>query len=311
MATAYITHPACSDHDMGDDHPESPQRLAAINDALIQSGVMDFLQYHTAPSATDEQLALAHTIEHINHVKSLVPERGLAALDPDTYMNSHSLSAARHAAGAAILGCDLVMAGDVTSAFCAVRPPGHHAEKPKAMGFCIFNNVAVAAHHLLKRYKLTRIAVLDFDVHHGNGTEDIFKNDTRVLLCSSFQHPLYPHTAVQKDTGNILHVPLPAGTNSADFRSAIRQHWLPALAHFQPQFILISAGFDAHKLDPLANLNLSEGDFGWITDEIKTVAARYANGRIVSTLEGGYDLHALGVSVVAHLRSLASLGNAF
>jgi len=311
MATAYITHPACSEHNMGAGHPESPQRLAAINDALIQSGVMNFLQCHNAPSATDEQLALAHTEEHISHVKGLVPERGLAALDPDTYMNSHSLTAARHAAGAAILGCDLVMAGEVASAFCAVRPPGHHAEKPRSMGFCIFNNVAVAAHHLMHRYKLTRIAVLDFDVHHGNGTEDIFNGDPRVLLCSSFQHPFYPNSTVQKNTDNIIHVPLPAGTNSAEFRRAISLHWLPALMRFQPQFVLISAGFDAHKLDPLANFNLLESDFGWITDEIKAVAARYANNRIVSTLEGGYDLHALGVSVVAHLRSLAALGSSF
>lgn len=301
MTTAYIQHPTCALHDMGAEHPECPDRLAAINDALINARLMELLRVVDAVPATREQIARVHSPEHIEHVCNSVPVEGFYPLDADTNMNSHSLAAAELAAGAVVQATNLVMCGDAKQVFCAVRPPGHHAEYSRAMGFCIFNNIAVGVAHALAEHGIQRAAVLDFDVHHGNGTEDIFKDDPRVMLCSSFQHPFFPYLYGESQTGHLINVPLSAGSDSAAFRAAVLERWLPELDAFKPEIIYISAGFDAHRLDPLAQVNLVEDDFAWVTREIKKVANQYSEGRIISALEGGYDLQALGRSVVAHL----------
>ena len=307
MQTAFISHSACLKHDMGHDHPESPARLRAIEDQLIASGIYSFLQHHEAPQATREQLARVHSEAHITAMEAASPVQGLAAIDPDTWMNPYTLEAALRAAGAVVLATDLALEGKVENAFCNVRPPGHHATRSKAMGFCIFNNVAVGVAHALSQHGLERIAIVDFDVHHGNGTEDIFKHDTRVLLCSTFQHPLYPYNGMDSSSDHVINVPLPAYTGSEGFRSAVTHKWLPALLAFKPEMIFISAGFDAHREDDMANLNLVEADYAWVTREIKAVAASHARKRIVSTLEGGYALHALGRSATAHIKVLCDL----
>ena len=304
MTISLISHPDCSLHEMGIHHPESPARLSAIQDQLISSGLDFVLQHHDAPLASREQLCRVHDPEYVEHVFLKAPEEGRVWLDPDTMMNPHSLSAALHAAGAVVLGVDQVMSGQSKAAFCSVRPPGHHAERKGAMGFCIFNNVAVGAAHALQTYQLKRVAIVDFDVHHGNGTEDIFREVADVLFCSTFQHPFYPDTGANTVSEHIVNVPLPAGTDGQVFRAAVETHWLPRLETFQPELILISAGFDAHIEDEMADLRLMEQDFAWVTREIKTIANKYAKGRIVSTLEGGYALPALGRSVAAHLDAL-------
>ena len=289
---------------MGPHHPESPERLHAVYDAFQQSGLMPALLKIEAPLATREQLSAAHAADYVDAIFAAAPQRGYAALDPDTSMNPFSLAAARRAAGAVVKGLDMVMAGEIANAFCAVRPCGHHATYDRAMGFCIFNNVAVGAVHALEMHGLTRVAILDFDVHHGNGTEDIFADDDRVMLCSSFQHPYYPGTGADTGSAHIVPTPLPARTGGPAFRTAIERSWFPALANFKPELILISAGFDAHIDDPLAYLELVEDDYVWITRRIREVADVYAEGRIVSVLEGGYDLGALGRSAVAHVQAL-------
>ena len=304
MTTAFITHPDCLKHEMGPHHPERPARLQAVYDAFAQSGLMPRLRAIEAPLATREQLAAAHAPDYIDTIFDAAPDRGYAALDPDTSMNPHSLPAARRAAGAVVKGVDMVMSGEVANAFCAVRPCGHHATYNRSMGFCIFNNVAVGAVHALDSYALDRIAILDFDVHHGNGTEDIFADDDRVMLCSSFQHPYYPGTGADTGSAHIIPTPLPARTAGPKFRAAIESTWFPALERFKPELIIISAGFDAHADDPLAYLELVEDDYVWITRRIREVADAYAEGRIVSALEGGYDLGALGRSAVAHVQAL-------
>lgn len=292
---------------MGPLHPECPARLRAIDDQLIASGLLHYLQHYDAPLASFEQLARVHTPDYINSVRSTSPETGLAYLDPDTAMNPDSLNAALRAAGAVLLATDLVMKGEVANAFCAIRPPGHHAESGRAMGFCIFNNIAVGVAHAIAQHGLERVAILDFDVHHGNGTEEIFHDDPRVMLCSTFQHPFYPHCCA--DTGNehIINVPLPAGTDGAAFRQAVTEHWLPALERFQPQMLFVSAGFDAHWEDDMAMFKLKEADYAWVTQQIMDVAERFCQRRIVSALEGGYELHALGRSVAAHIKVLGGL----
>lgn len=307
MRTAYITHPDCLKHDIGADHPESPARIHAIKDQLIASGMLDFLTHYDAPKASKEALARAHTPEYIERVFSLAPQAGLVYLDDDTAMNPYSLSAALHAAGAVMQGVDLVMSGEMQNAFCNIRPPGHHAGRASAAGFSIFNNVAVAAMHALEHHGLQRVAIADFDVHHGNGTEDIVHDDPRVMLCSTFRHPYYPYNGI--DTGNehIINVPLAAGSSGAEFRAAVMDQWLPALEGFQPQLILISAGFDAHWEDDMGGLALREADYFWVTEMLKGVAKRHADNRIVSALEGGYSLHALGRSVMMHIKSLSDL----
>ncbi len=304
MTIAYITHPACSLHHMGEAHPESPARLAAIEDRLIETGFDVALRRFDAPAATREQLGRVHDTAYVERIFQLAPQRDLVWIDPDTAMNPHSLDAALHAAGAVVQAVDLVMAGEAGCAFCSVRPPGHHAERNGAMGFCIFNNVAVGVAHALALYGLQRVAILDFDVHHGNGTEDIFRDDARVLFCSSFQHPLYPHTAAASTREHLVKTPLATGAGSRSFRRAVGEDWLAALEAFRPELVFISAGFDAHWQDDIAGLNLTEQDYAWITREIKAIADTHAKGRIISVLEGGYALPALARSVLAHLTAL-------
>lgn len=289
---------------MEEGHPECPARLSAIEDQLIASGLLHFLQQHDAPLATFDQLARVHSRQYIESIRAASPRQGLVYLDPDTAMNPHSLSAALRAAGAVILAVDLVLGGKAGNAFCAVRPPGHHAESARAMGFCIFNNVAVGVAHAMAQYGLRRVAIADFDVHHGNGTEEIFHDDPRVMLCSTFQHPYYPYCGADSGNEHIINVPLPAGTNGAAFREAVSKYWLPALERFHPEIMFISAGFDAHRDDDMADFNLLEKDYTWVTQQIKAVAEKFCQGRIVSVLEGGYELNALGRSVLAHLKVL-------
>ena len=307
MHCAYITHPEFLKHDMGADHPECPARVHAIQDQLIASGLFDYLTHYEAPKATKEDLARVHTAEYIDMVFAKSPQTGLIDLDGDTSMNPFTLNAALHAVGAVIRGVDLVMSGSMETAFCNIRPPGHHAGRASASGFCIFNNVAAAAAYALEQHGLQRIAIADFDVHHGEGTEDIFRDDPRVMMCSTFQHPYYPFCGADSSSEHIINVPLAARSTGADFRAAVTDHWLPALERFQPQLILISAGFDAHWEDDMGGLALRENDYFWVTETLKEVAKRHAYGRIVSALEGGYALHALGRSVMNHIKSLSEL----
>ncbi len=307
MQTAYISHPLCQKHDMGAHHPECPARIPAIEDQLIASGLMDYLQHHDAPEATREQLLRVHDAQHIDYVASSIPAQGIVHIDGDTALNPFSYQAALRAAGAVVMAVDLVMAGKVENAFCNIRPPGHHAERAQAMGFCIFNNIAVGAAHALDQYGFQRVAILDFDVHHGNGTEQIFHDDPRVILCSTFQHPFYPYCGADSGNDHIINVPLAAGSGGTEFRAAVTQHWLPALERFQPQMLFISAGFDAHRDDDMSMLGLVEADYAWVTAEAKRIAAQSAQRRIVSALEGGYELHALGRSVAAHIKVLSGL----
>ncbi len=293
-------------HDMGPYHPECPDRLHAIGDRLISAGLDAYLHHHSAPAATAEQIARVHGVDFIRTIEAESPASGLHFLDPDTAMNAHSLTAARHAAGAVVLATDLVMRGECRTAFCAVRPPGHHAERNRAMGFCLFNNVAIGAAHALAVHGVERVAIVDFDVHHGNGTEDIFSGDPRVLMVSTFQHPLYPYSGLDNPAENMVNIPLAAGSGSEEFRDAVRAHWLPALERHKPEIVFVSAGFDAHREDPLAGLKLVEADYAWVTRELLAVAARHGQGRIVSTLEGGYDLSALGRSAAEHIRELVA-----
>ena len=304
--TAFITHPTCLQHEMGPDHPECPDRLMAIADQVIASGLEPHVTRVEAPRATVEQIARVHDRGYIAAIEAASPPSGLRYLDPDTALNPHSVSAAFHAAGAVVHAVDLVCGGDHRSAFCAVRPPGHHAESRRAMGFCVFNSVAVGAAHALAVHGLSRVAIVDFDVHHGNGTEEIFSDDPRVLMVSTFQYPLYPYSGLDNPAPNMVNIPLSAGNGGAEFREAVAAHWLPALERHAPELILISAGFDAHREDPLAGLAFVEDDYGWVTRQLVDVAERHAKGRIVSTLEGGYALSALGRSVVAHLRELVT-----
>ena len=305
MRTAYITHDDCLKHDMGLDHPECPARMHAIKDQLIASGLLDFLSHYDAPKASKEQLARVHNSDYIDSIFHQSPQSGLMQIDDDTAMNPHTLSAALHAAGAVIKGVDLVMSGEMQNAFCNIRPPGHHAGRAGASGFCIFNNVAIAAAHAIESYGLQRVAIADFDVHHGDGTEDIFHDDPRVMLCSTFRHPYYPYCGADSSNDHIINVPLAAGTGSQEFRTAITEQWLPALERFQPQLLLISAGFDAHWEDDMGGLALREKDYLWLTEALKDIAQRHANGRIVSALEGGYALHALGRCAMVHIKSLS------
>jgi acetoin utilization deacetylase AcuC-like enzyme len=303
-SVAYITHPVFLQHMMGSHHPESPARLHAIGDQLIAAGIDPFLLHRDALPATRQQIERVHDPLYVEEIFEASPQEGLVWIDGDTAMNPHSLEAALLAAGANIQAVDMVMAGEARRAFCAVRPPGHHAERDHAMGFCIFNNVAVGAAHAITVHGLERVAIVDFDVHHGNGTEEIFSGDSRVLLCSTFQHPFYPGTGAGDTASNIVNCPLPAMTDGADFRATLRAHWLPALEAFEPQLILVSAGFDGHIEDDMAQMRLREPDYEWVTLEICDLADRYADGRVVSTLEGGYNLSALGRSVAVHIRAM-------
>lgn len=305
--TAYLSHPSFLAHKMPEGHPESARRLSVIEDQLHAGGLYDLLQHHTAPKAAKEHVMRVHSGRLIEQLEKLSPSSGFVSIDDDTFMSVHTLDAAWHAAGAACQATDLVIGGQAENAFCAVRPPGHHAERDQSMGFCLFNNVAVGAAHALEAHGIERIAILDFDVHHGNGTEDIFADDERVLICSAFQHPLYPLKGADTESSHIVNVPLSAGIRSGAYRSAILKHWLPAVESFAPEMIFVSAGFDGHVEDPMSHMLLVDDDYAWLTLMIVKLAERYSKGRIVSCLEGGYALNALGRSVSAHIRILAGI----
>ena len=313
--TGYYTHRACARHEMGAGHPECPQRLGAIEDRLLITGLGDALDRREPTPASVAELELAHDRLYIAALRGLTDELqeevaaggpSHRALDPDTSINIHSWEAALMAAGAALDATDAVLAGELENAFCAVRPPGHHACRSRAMGFCLFNNVALAARYALERHGLQRVAIIDFDVHHGNGTEDIVAGDDRILMCGFYQHPFYPEWP-HSTAANLVNLPVPAYTKGMDIRELVEAAWLPRLEVHRPEMIFISAGFDAHREDDLGQLGLVEQDYAWMTERLKAVAQRHAQGRIVSVLEGGYNLSALGRSVEAHLRVLAGL----
>ena len=307
MSTAYITHPDCLRHEMGAGHPECPERLSAVHEELRASGLLASLRSLEAPLAEGEDLKRVHRGAYVDLIFEHAPSEGYVQLDPDTAMNQYSLAAARRAAGAGMLAVDELLAGRARNAFCAVRPCGHHATPNRSMGFCIFNNVGVAAGYALEECGLERVAVVDFDVHHGNGTEVMFSPDPwqeRVLMASFFQHPFYPYSGTEDPAPNMLNVPLAAGSDGTVARRVFEEAWLPALERFRPQLVLISAGFDAHREDLLGGLKLVEDDYAWMTQRLMELAARHAEGRIVSMLEGGYNLGALGRSAAAHVRTL-------
>ena len=310
MTTAFYTHPDCRGHDMGPGHPECPARLDAIDDLLIASGLQNALDCREAPMVSSTDLGNAHSSGYVVELRDVLErvaaDGRLRALDPDTVASPGTLNAVLRAAGAAVAATDAVIDGDVANAFCAVRPPGHHATRGQAMGFCFFNNVAVAARHALDVRGLERVAIIDFDVHHGNGTEDIVAGDERVLMASIFQHPLYPYSGAVPLGTNMVNVPVPPYTRGPQVRALIEENWLAPLDAFRPEMIFISAGFDAHREDELGQLGLVEADYTWITERIKAVAVKHARGRIVSCLEGGYNLSALARSVAAHLRVLTA-----
>jgi acetoin utilization deacetylase AcuC-like enzyme len=306
MTTAYITHPDCLRHEMGSGHPESPARLASINEHMRTAGLLEELRCLEAPLAEPDDLKRVHAAKYVDVIFENVPTEGYVQLDPDTLMNPYSLAAARRAAGAGVLAVEEVMAGRADNAFCAVRPCGHHATRARPMGFCIFNNIAVAAAVALTK-GLERVAIVDFDVHHGNGTEDVFGDpawEERVLMVGLFQHPFYPGSGAEPLGSNMINIPLAAGSDGAVARQVAREKWFPAMEDFEPQLILISAGFDAHRDDLLGDLALVEDDYVWMTQQLMALASRHSQGRIVSMLEGGYNLEALGASAVAHVRAL-------
>jgi acetoin utilization deacetylase AcuC-like enzyme len=311
MSTVFYSHPDCSAHNMGPGHPECPERLGAITDHLRATGLDVALHFAQAPAATAVQLQRAHAspyvVDTLALLQSLRDHRTSQAMDPDTIANPATFAAALHAAGAAVAATDDVMAGRASNAFCAVRPPGHHATREATMGFCFFNNVAVAARHALEAHGLQRVAIIDFDVHHGNGTEDIVAGDPRILMCSFFQHPLYPYSGTTPKGSNMVNVPLAPYTRGAAVRQLVTEQWLPALHRFAPQMLFVSAGFDAHREDDLGQMGLVEDDYAWMTEQLMAVAQQHAQGRIVSCLEGGYSLSALGRSVAAHVRVLAGV----
>lgn len=307
METLYITHPACRLHEMGNWHPECPQRLDAINDQLLASGVMPLLTEEHAPPASDIDILRVHTPEYLAHLRASVPAQGYFAIDPDTLMNPHTLEAAMVAAGSGIAAVDAIMEKKSQTAFCSVRPPGHHARPGLAMGFCFFNNIAIAAAYAMERYGLERVAIIDFDVHHGNGTEEMFSGDPRVLMCSFFQYPFFPNIRQDDPAENMVNIPVEAYTQSDDLRQLVSDVWMPRLEAFKPEFVFISAGFDGHREDDMGQLGLVESDYAWITEQMVTLAKNSAQGRVVSFLEGGYNLSALGRSAVAHIRALATL----
>ena len=308
MTTAYITHEDCLRHDMGAGHPECPDRLTSINTSMRSSGLIEQLRTLEAPLAQSTDLKRIHDGAYVDLIFENAPTEGRIQLDPDTAMNPHSLDAARRAAGAGLLAVDEVTAGRTTNAFCAVRPCGHHATRVRSMGFCIFNNVAVAAAYALEVKGLDRVAIVDFDVHHGNGTEDMFgvpRWRDRVLMTSFFQHPFYPYSGTANPAPNMINVPLAEGSGGDVAKKAIEAKWLPALESFKPQMIFISAGFDAHREDLLGGMALVEADYAWITREMMTLAAEHSQDRLVSMLEGGYNLAALGRSSVVHVKTLS------
>ncbi|MBA5605420.1 histone deacetylase family protein [Duganella sp. FT3S] len=309
MSTAIYSHPDCQRHNMGDWHPESPARLQAIADQLISAQLHDLVEHREAPLAQVADLERNHSPNAIAMVRDNVPPEGgeCYPIDGDTLLNAWSWQAALRAAGAAVAATDAVIDGEISNAFCAIRPPGHHARPTEPMGFCLFNNIAIAARHALDVRGLKRVAIVDFDVHHGNGTAESFARDPRVLMASFFQHPFYPYTEPEPITPTCINVPVPARSGGDVIRKLVTEQWLPALHAFQPEMIFISAGFDAHREDDLGGMALVEADYAWMTQQMMEVARQYAGGRIVSTLEGGYNLSALGRSVAAHVKALAEL----
>jgi acetoin utilization deacetylase AcuC-like enzyme len=325
MTTAIYTHPDCKRHEMGSWHPECPERLQAIEDQIISSRIDALLDHREAPEADIADIGRVHTQGAIALVRDNTPTASATAatmtagegehagyypLDGDTSLNAYSWSAALHAAGAAVAATDAVIAGELDNAFCAIRPPGHHARPSEPMGFCMFNNVAIAARQAIEVHGLQRVAIVDFDVHHGNGTEEAFIDDPRVLMVSFFQHPFYPYSGTQtgfRTIHNTVNVPVPAYTKGDVVRRLVTEKWLPALHEHRPEMIFISAGFDAHLEDDMGQMCLVEDDYAWITQQVMAVARQHAGGRIVSCLEGGYNLSALGRSVVAHLKVLAEI----
>lgn len=312
MSTIVFFHPACLEHDTGQGHPERPDRLRAIKTAL-EAEAFKTLTWHPAPQARRDQLLLAHPESHVDRILDSIPADGLIALDADTILSPGSGEAALRAAGAACAAVDAVMGGQAANAFCATRPPGHHAEAVTPMGFCLFNNAAIAAQHARREYGLKRVAVVDFDVHHGNGTQDIFYEDPALFYASTHQSPLYPGTGAAHERGvanNILNVPLQGFSDGSALRTAMEDRIVPALEEFAPELLIISAGFDAHKDDPLASLCFEPEDFAWATSKLLTVARDHCRGRLVSTLEGGYDLQGLATSTAAHVTALMKAGAA-
>lgn len=306
MSTAFISHPDTLLHVMDGSHPESPARITAIKNAVMASALKDKLLFADAPSATKKDLRRVHSATYVDYIFGIAPKAGLVRLDGDTAMGPMSLEATLHATGAVIHATDLVVQGKVDNAFCCIRPPGHHAGRANSAGFCIFNHVAAGVAYALDQYKLKRVAIIDFDVHHGDGTEDIFKDNPNVMLCSTFQHPFYPHKGVESASDHMLNTPLAAKSNGKAFRMVFEQSFKPALEAFKPEMIFISAGFDAHANDPLADLALTKKDYVWITEFIKHIAKKHANNRIVSSLEGGYHLSSLAEVAVAHIETLSS-----
>ena len=309
MSTAIYSHPDCLKHDMGDWHPESPARLQAIDDQLILARLEGLIERRLAPLAEIPAVLRNHTEGALALVRDHIPATPgeTYPLDADTLLCHASYDAALRAAGAALAATDAVLAGDISNAFCSIRPPGHHATPREPMGFCLFNNVAIAARHALESHGLERVAIIDFDVHHGNGTAESFRDDERVLMASFFQHPFYPNTDPEPITATNVNVPVPARSGGEVVRQVVQEYWLPALHAHRPQMIFISAGFDAHRDDDMGGMGLVEADYAWMTRELMAVARQHAGGRIVSCLEGGYDLSALGRSVVAHLKVMAEL----
>jgi acetoin utilization deacetylase AcuC-like enzyme len=309
MTTLVFGHQSSAEHDMGPGHPERPERILAVQQALDADRFKD-LERREAPQATVDQIARVHDRNYVTKLLDAVPEEGRVQIDPDTSMCPESGEAALRASGAIVAAIDAIAAGEANSAFCAVRPPGHHAEPSRGMGFCLFNNVAIGVEHARKAHNLERVAVVDFDVHHGNGTQAAFWSEPNVLFASSHQYPFYPGTGAEDETGvgNIFNVPLADGAGSVLFRRGMERVVLPALEEFDPDLIVVSAGFDGHARDPLANLRLEEGDFEWITGKLVDIAGEFCDGRIVSSLEGGYDLDSLSSSVTAHLTALMRAG---
>jgi len=307
LSTVYISHPDCHLHDTGQGHPENASRLSAIEDRLLLSGLSDFLRNIDAPEVTRAQLLRVHTPEHLANMDAMMPQQGFARLDADTVVSPDTMPGCQTGGRCGCAAVDLVMSGQFQNAFCSVRPPGHHAESGRAMGFCIFSNLAVGVAHALATYDLNKIAIVDFDVHQGNGTEDIFVGNDKVLYCSIFQHPFFPYTRPPENSEKVISIALDATAKSAEFRAAVSDHWLPALERFQPEIVFISAGFDAHRDDDMSSVSLVDADFLWVTQQLAQIAADSASGRIVSVLEGGYELNSLARCVEAHLRVLMGL----
>ncbi|WP_334118694.1 histone deacetylase family protein [Limnobacter sp.] len=306
MTTAFISHSDCALHNPGLGHPESMARLRAIRDRLESSELWPHLVHCEAPEVPWSAVTAVHAPAYVESIKARFPLKRNIDIDGDTTLSEFSLGAARRAAGACVHAVDLVMAHAVNNAFCAVRPPGHHACVDRAMGFCVFNNVAIAAQHAIDAYRLERVLIVDFDVHHGNGTEHVFANNPKILMCGTFQSPLYPFSGGLDVARNMINCPIQPGGGREEIKHAIQTHWVDAIDQFKPQLVLVSAGFDAHESDPLADMTLTTEDYGWITKFLVRVADEYCDGKLVSTLEGGYELEALADSVYAHVEALAA-----